>query len=92
MSLKLKGKHKLKTASHTRPELRDGILIRSCHGTAEFEACVEVERNVWKSSDIDVVPIPIFAVAAETGGLVLGAFHGEKLVGFTMGLAGWRDR
>jgi predicted GNAT superfamily acetyltransferase len=47
---------------------------------------------VWKSSDIDVVPIPIFAVAAETGGLVLGAFHGEKLVGFTMGLAGWRDR
>ena len=86
------GKKKLKIAKDVPPELRDGILIRPCHGTEEFVACVEVERNVWRSSDIDVVPIPIFAVAAETGGLVLGAFHGERVIGFTMALAGWRDR
>jgi predicted GNAT superfamily acetyltransferase len=70
----------------------DGILIRSCHGIAEFEACVRVEREVWKSSDIDVVPIPLFVVASETGGQVIGAFRGDELVGFTMAIAGWRKK
>jgi predicted GNAT superfamily acetyltransferase len=73
-------------------ETRDGILIRPCHGIEEFEACVRVEREVWKSSDIDVVPIPLFVVASETGGQVLGAFHGTELVGFTLAIAGWRAR
>ncbi len=77
----------------TSPEpASDGIVIRHCHGIAEYEACVSVEREVWKSSDIDVVPIPLFVVASETGGQVLGAFHGNQLVGFTMAIAGWRKR
>ena len=66
--------------------------MRPCHGIEEFEACVRVERAVWKSADIDVVPIPLFVVAAETGGQVLGAFHDTELVGFTLAIAGWRER
>lgn len=66
------------------------ILVRPCHMIEEFEACVGVERAVWKSSEIDVVPIPLFVVASETGGQVLGAFHGPDLVGFTLAIAGWR--
>lgn len=68
----------------------DGITIRHCHGIEEFEACIRVERAVWQSSDIDVVPLPLFVVAAETGGHVLGAFDGAELVGFTLAIAGWR--
>jgi predicted GNAT superfamily acetyltransferase len=67
-------------------------MIRSCHGIEDFEACVRVEREVWKSADIDVVPIPLFVIAAETGGQVLGAFHHDQLIGFTMAIAGWRNR
>src|SRR6202051_4584579 len=70
----------------------DGIIIRPCHGIEEFEACVRVEKVVWQSSDIDVVPIPLFVVASETGGQVLGAFKGEDLMGFTLAIAGWRAR
>jgi predicted GNAT superfamily acetyltransferase len=70
----------------------DGIAIRACHAIEEFEACVRVERAVWKSDDIDVVPIPLFVVASHTGGQVLGAFDGGALVGFTMAIAGWRGR
>jgi predicted GNAT superfamily acetyltransferase len=84
----MKSRKRPKPASKTS----DGIMIHSCHGIAEFEACVRVERAVWQSSDIDVVPIPLFVVASETGGQVLGAFHGKDLVGFTMAIAGWRNR
>src|SRR6202166_4531485 len=78
--------------SASAKEAREGIVIRPCHGIEEFQACVRVEREVWKSSDIDVVPIPLFVVASETGGQVLGAFHGTDLVGFTLAIAGWRAR
>ena len=78
--------------SASAKETGDDLLIRHCHGMEEFEACLRVERKVWKSSDIDVVPIPLFVVASETGGQVLGAFNGEDLVGFTLAIAGWRAR
>jgi len=84
-------KKKTKRTRNAGGELRSGILIRQCHGIEEFEACVQVEREVWKSADVDVVPIPLFVVAAETGGQVLGAFHDRELVGFTLAIAGWRD-
>src|SRR3974390_1851848 len=90
----MKPRKTAKTLRRNAPaeEVRDGIVIRQCHGIEEFEACVRLERDVWKSADIDVVPIPLFVVASETGGQVLGAFEGAELVGFTMAIAGWRDR
>lgn len=70
----------------------DEIVIRRCHGLHEFELCIQIERAVWQSADIDVVPAPLFVVASEIGGQVLGAFDGDTLVGFTLALPGWRDR
>ncbi len=66
--------------------------MRHCHGLAEFAACLEVERAVWRSSDIDLVPLPLFVVAAEIGGQVLGAFDGDRIVGFTLAFPGVRER
>ncbi len=68
------------------------IVVRHCHGLAEFATCIEVERTVWRSSDIDLAPLPLFVVAAEIGGQVLGAFDGDRIVGFTLALPGVRDR
>jgi predicted GNAT superfamily acetyltransferase len=79
-------------AGHSRAEIKNGVIVRSCHGIEEFQACLQVERAVWQSADIDVVPIPLFVVAAETGGQVLGAFEGDRLIGFTLAVAGWRAR
>ena len=89
----MKTRKQMKTAGLAAPftDSRDGIVIRHCHGIEEFEACIHVEREVWKSADIDVVPMPLFVVASETGGQVLGAFRGSDLVGFTLAIAGWRD-
>ncbi len=90
----MKSRKRRKTANlaSSGHETSDGIVMRHCHGIEEFEACIRVERAVWKSSDIDIIPIPLFVVASQTGGQVLGAFRGAELVGFTLAIAGWRDR
>lgn len=83
------------TPSLPEPRPATEILVRHCHGLKQFQACYELQRRVWGNSDIDV-PVPVFVVAAETGGQVLGAFLGsdgdvKNLIGFTMAVAGWRN-
>src|SRR2546422_1661644 len=74
------------------------IAVRSCSGLSEFATGIEIERAVWGSADIDVVPLPLFVVAAETGGQVLGAFAGAgpagaggEMIRVTMALARVRE-
>jgi predicted GNAT superfamily acetyltransferase len=66
------------------------IAIRHCHGLPEFQQCFELQRSVWGKTELDV-PLPLFVVAAETGGQVLGAFDQEKMIGFTLAIAGFRN-
>jgi predicted GNAT superfamily acetyltransferase len=68
------------------------ITIRSCSGLSEFATCIEIERAVWGSADVDIVPLPLFVVAAESGGQVLGAFAGDRMIGFTLAIAGVHGR
>ena len=80
---------RIKTSAEEKPA---EIAVRPCSGLAEFATCIEIERAVWGSADVDIVPLPLFVVAAETGGQVLGAFAGERMVGFTLAIAGVRNR
>src|SRR5260370_33830209 len=68
------------------------IAVRSCSGLSEFATCIEIERAVWGSADVDIVPLPLFVVAAETGGQGLGAFAGGRMIGFTLAIAGGHGR
>jgi predicted GNAT superfamily acetyltransferase len=68
------------------------IIVRHCRGLAEFTNCVEIQRIIWGAADVDLVPTQIFVVAAETGGQVLGAFDGDRLIGFTLAIVGLRGR
>ncbi|HMI51518.1 MAG TPA: GNAT family N-acetyltransferase [Candidatus Saccharimonadales bacterium] len=68
------------------------IAVRKCDSLDDFHACVELQREIWGESDLEIEPATLFVVAANTGGQVLGAFDGEKLVGYTLALAGVRDR
>src|SRR5271170_6984019 len=79
---------------------RDGrpILIRSCQGFDEFDACVQLQIDTWGYSDGDVIPRRAFIVAQRIGGQVIGAFDvtraekpegtAENLIGFAMSLPG----
>jgi predicted GNAT superfamily acetyltransferase len=69
---------------------RQGIVVRKCIALEEFHACVKLQQEIWDEEDLEIEPSTMFVVAAITGGQVLGAFDGEKLVGFTMAVVGVR--
>jgi len=68
-----------------------GIFVRKCAGIEEFQRCVELQKEIWGEEDIEVEPATLFVVAAETGGQVLGAFDGQRLVGYTLALVGFAN-
>lgn len=57
-------------------QTRDGrpILIRSCRGLDELDACVQLQIETWGYSDGDVIPRRAFIVAQRIGGQIIGAF------------------
>ncbi len=67
------------------------ISVRKCEGIEEFNRCVELQKEIWGEADIEVEPATLFVVASETGGQVLGAFDGERLVGYTLALVGFAN-
>jgi len=71
--------------------MSSGIVVRKCAGLEEFQRCVALQREIWGEEDIEVEPATLFVVATETGGQVLGAFDGERLVGYTLALVGFAD-
>jgi predicted GNAT superfamily acetyltransferase len=69
-----------------------GITFRPCSSLAELDECVRIQQAVWKFDDLETVPSDIFIVALKTGGQVIGAFDGERQVGFTLAFLAARDR
>ena len=68
-----------------------GAEVRVLTGHADFHATVEVQKQVWGFSETDCVAPRLCAVAEEIGGLVLGAFLGEQMIGFSLTFPGVKD-
>jgi predicted GNAT superfamily acetyltransferase len=55
----------------------------------EYRACEEIQRRAWQMpDDLEVVPSHQLIAVVKAGGLVLGAFDGDRLVGFVYGFPG----
>jgi predicted GNAT superfamily acetyltransferase len=67
------------------------IEVRKCEKLEEFQCCVELQRQIWGEADLEVEPVTMFVVAAHTGGQVLGAFDGGRMIGYSLAVAGLRD-
>lgn len=66
-------------------------MIRPLTGIAEFEECVRLQREIWGMADIDLIPARSYAVQTHIGGLVLGAFDSDRLIGFVNATPGIRN-
>jgi len=66
-----------------------GIEIRELSTLLEFQRCVEIQKEVWGFDDpYDIVPLPLLMVSQRMGGVVLGAFQGDRMIGFVYSLPG----
>ena len=66
------------------------ITIRKCDGMEELNACVALQKEVWKFDDVDLIPLRMFVVSQKIGGQLIGAFDGGELVGFAFSIPGSR--
>ncbi len=64
------------------------IEIRHCSSVGDYRGCVRIEHAIWGQSL--AVPVPLFVVARETGGQILGAFQQDGMIGFTLAFAALR--
>jgi predicted GNAT superfamily acetyltransferase len=82
------------------------MRIRSCSGTEEMQACVDLQIETWGYDESDVIPRKTFLLAQKIGGQVIGAFDSDlasdaaagpdgtpdgDLVGFAMSLPGLKS-
>jgi len=53
-----------------------------------MEAVADLHKLVWSTDDRDIVPGHMLIAFQHAGGLILGAFDGQQLVGFAVGFLG----
>lgn len=66
-------------------------LIRPLVRIEEIHAAVDLQKAVWQAEDRDLVPVTEIVSARENGGIVLGAFALDRMVGFVFSMVGRRD-
>jgi len=64
------------------------IVVRELEEHAELVTAVELQKEIWGFSDLDLLPVRLFVVATKIGGQVLGAFDGDRMVGFLISIPG----
>lgn len=67
------------------------LTIRSLAADDEMHTCERLQKAVWQSSDLEVVPHHIFVVAPKIGGQVFGAFEESAMAGFALAFPALRD-
>ena len=64
------------------------IEIRPLQEHAEFAEAVRLQRTIWGFEDLELLPVRFFVVANKVGGQTIGAFDGNRMVGFLLGIPG----
>lgn len=64
------------------------VEIRVLQDLAEFEETLRIQSEVWGFSEADQVPSRLLGVARFIGGLVLGAYDGARMIGFSLAFPG----
>ncbi len=67
------------------------LTYRDLTTLADFAQVVELERHIWGTGYDDVVPVSILSVSVLRGGVLIGAFDGDRMVGFVYSLPGLKD-
>jgi predicted GNAT superfamily acetyltransferase len=64
------------------------ISYRDLTTLDEFAQVVDLERVIWGPGYDEVVPVPILTVTVKRGGILIGAFDADRMIGFVYSLPG----
>ena len=70
--------------------MNEGLEIRELRSMAALSATIELQKAVWRMTDVEVASPHTLKAIAHTGGCVLGAELAGRLVGFCTGFAARR--
>lgn len=70
----------------TKPDIK----IREVSTVEELAECVALQKEVFATPDLEISPVRHLIVTKYAGGFTLGAFAGEKLVGFVLSVPMFR--
>ncbi|HEX4946028.1 MAG TPA: GNAT family N-acetyltransferase [Blastocatellia bacterium] len=68
--------------------------IRDCTSLEDYNACLNMQREVWQFADLDITPLRSFVITRTGGGFTLGAFAEDdgRLLGFAHALAAFDEQ
>jgi predicted GNAT superfamily acetyltransferase len=76
-----------------RKEIAGRLLtFRRAQSRADFEQCERLQRDVFGVGDYDLASFSLLVVIPKTGGHVLGAFDGDRMVGYIQAYGGYVNR
>jgi predicted GNAT superfamily acetyltransferase len=67
------------------------IVIRDIDRISEIHEVETLQKDVWGSDDLDVVPLTLLVASKEVGAVLVGAYDGSSLVGFVYGFPGYEN-
>jgi predicted GNAT superfamily acetyltransferase len=56
-----------------------------------MQGAFALQKEIWRFTDAELVPVRVFVVASKIGGQVIGAFDGDELIAFALALPGIRN-
>jgi len=65
------------------------INIRHIESPKDLAAVEELQQLVWPGNDIEIVPAHLLLAVLHGGGVLIGAYDGDVLVGFVFGFPGF---
>lgn len=72
-------------------ETKTSIVIRDITGLAEMREVETLQKQVWGIDDLEVFPALALIPMREVGAVLLGAFDGERMIGFVFGFPGYEN-
>ena len=70
----------------------NSIELKALKNAEEIRPVEDLQRLVWTGSETEIVPMHMLLTVAQKGGILIGAYHEEQLVGFVFGFLGVDDR
>jgi predicted GNAT superfamily acetyltransferase len=68
--------------------VQDDVVIRPIAEMSAMREVQELQVAIWGADPIWVAPSHMLYIVVASGGIVLGAYHNGRLIGFVLGLAG----